>query len=108
MVVLLVVFLGMIFEEQTGIPSYYVAIIGAVVNVLLGIFTLPTGTVLIDNFPQIKRDGPFAIHPFLIYRLEKRGSIRYNSKRKRIAHHTVGPRGTAVWWEFFSVMVRQC
>ena len=38
-VVLLVVFLGMIFEDKTGIPSYYVAIIGAVVDVLLGIFT---------------------------------------------------------------------
>lgn len=38
-VVLLVVFVGMIFEEQTGIPSYMVAIMGAVVDVLLGIFT---------------------------------------------------------------------
>ena len=38
-VVLLLVFLGMIFEKQTGIPSYFVAIIGAVVDVLLGIFT---------------------------------------------------------------------
>lgn len=38
-VVLLVVFVGMIFENQTGIPSYYVAIIGAVADVLLGIFT---------------------------------------------------------------------
>ena len=38
-VVLLCVFVGMIFEEQTGIPSYMVAIIGAVVDVLLGIFT---------------------------------------------------------------------
>ena len=37
--VLLLVFLGMIFEKQTGIPSYFVAIIGAVVDVLLGIFT---------------------------------------------------------------------
>ena len=36
---LLLVFLGMIFEKQTGIPSYFVAIIGAVVDVLLGIFT---------------------------------------------------------------------
>lgn len=38
-VVLLAVFVGMIFESQTGIPSYIVAIIGAVVDVLLGIFT---------------------------------------------------------------------
>ena len=38
-VVLLVVFVGMVFEEQTGIPSYMVAIMGAVVDVLLGIFT---------------------------------------------------------------------
>jgi len=38
-VVLLVVFVGMIFENQTGIPSYMVAIIGAVADVLLGIFT---------------------------------------------------------------------
>ncbi len=38
-VVLLAVFVGMIFEEQTGIPSYMVAIMGAVVDVLLGIFT---------------------------------------------------------------------
>lgn len=38
-VVLLGVFVGMIFEKQTGIPSYMVAIIGAVVDVLLGIFT---------------------------------------------------------------------
>lgn len=37
--VLLIVFLGMIFEKQTGIPSYFVAIMGAVVDVLLGIFT---------------------------------------------------------------------
>ena len=37
--VLLFVFIGMIFEEQTGIPSYMVAIMGAVVDVLLGIFT---------------------------------------------------------------------
>lgn len=38
-VVLLAVFVGMIFENQTGIPSYMVAIIGAVADVLLGIFT---------------------------------------------------------------------
>lgn len=38
-VVLFAVFLGMIFEDQTGIPSYMVAIIGAVADVLLGIFT---------------------------------------------------------------------
>lgn len=37
--VLLIVFLGMIFEKQTGIPSYFVAIMGAVIDVLLGIFT---------------------------------------------------------------------
>lgn len=37
--VLLAVFVGMIFEEQTGIPSYMVAIMGAVADVLLGIFT---------------------------------------------------------------------
>ena len=34
--VLLCVFVGMIFEEQTGIPSYMVAIMGAVADVLLG------------------------------------------------------------------------
>lgn len=38
-VVLLFVFVGMIFEDQTGIPSYMVAIMGAVADVLLGIFT---------------------------------------------------------------------
>lgn len=38
-IVLLGVFVGMIFEEQTGIPSYMVAIMGAVADVLLGIFT---------------------------------------------------------------------
>lgn len=38
-IVLLAVFVGMIFEEQTGIPSYMVAIMGAVADVLLGIFT---------------------------------------------------------------------
>ena len=38
-VVLFAVFIGMIFENETGIPSYIVAIIGAVVDVLLGIFT---------------------------------------------------------------------
>lgn len=37
--VLLAVFVGMIFERQTGIPSYMVAIMGAVADVLLGIFT---------------------------------------------------------------------
>lgn len=37
--ILLAVFVGMIFENQTGIPSYMVAIIGAVADVLLGIFT---------------------------------------------------------------------
>ncbi len=37
--VLLAVFVGMIFEKQTGIPSYMVAIMGAVADVLLGIFT---------------------------------------------------------------------
>ena len=37
--VLLAVFVGMIFEGQTGIPSYMVAIMGAVADVLLGIFT---------------------------------------------------------------------
>lgn len=38
-VILLCVFVGMIFEEQTGIPSYMVAIMGAVADVLIGIFT---------------------------------------------------------------------
>lgn len=38
-VVLICVFIGMIFENQTGIPSYMVAIIGAVADVLFGIFT---------------------------------------------------------------------
>lgn len=37
--ILLVVFLGMIFEKQTGIPSHLVAVIGAVVVWLSGIFT---------------------------------------------------------------------
>ncbi len=37
--VLLAVFVGMTFENQTGIPSYMVAIIGAVADVLFGIFT---------------------------------------------------------------------
>ena len=37
--VLLAGFVGMIFEGQTGIPSYMVAIMGAVADVLLGIFT---------------------------------------------------------------------
>lgn len=38
-VILFCVFVGMIFEEQTGIPSYMVAIMGAVADVLIGIFT---------------------------------------------------------------------
>ena len=38
-VILLLVFIFMVFEEQTGIPSYMVAIIGAVLTVLTGIFT---------------------------------------------------------------------
>lgn len=38
-VVLLAVFIGMIFENKTGVPSYIVAVIGAVADVLLGIFT---------------------------------------------------------------------
>lgn len=33
------VFLGMIFEKQIGIPAYFVAIIGAVLDMLVGIFT---------------------------------------------------------------------
>ncbi len=37
-IILFCVFVGMIFESQTGIPSYMVAIIGAVATVLLGIF----------------------------------------------------------------------
>lgn len=37
--VMLLMFLGMIFEKQTGIPSYMVAIIGAVADVCFGIFT---------------------------------------------------------------------
>ena len=37
--ILLLVFIFMVFEEQTGIPSYMVAIIGAVATVLTGIFT---------------------------------------------------------------------
>lgn len=37
-IILLCVFVGMIFENQTGIPSYMVAIIGAVITVLAGIF----------------------------------------------------------------------
>ena len=37
--VLLAVFVGMTFENQTGIPSYMGAIIGAVADVLFGIFT---------------------------------------------------------------------
>lgn len=37
--IMLVMFLGMIFEKQTGIPSYMVAIIGAVADVCCGIFT---------------------------------------------------------------------
>ena len=38
-VILLCVFVGMIFEDRTGIPSYMVAIMGAVADVLFGIFT---------------------------------------------------------------------
>lgn len=37
-VILLCVFAGMIFEKQTGIPAYMAAIIGAVADVLIGIF----------------------------------------------------------------------
>lgn len=37
--IMLIMFLGMIFEKQTGIPSYMVAIIGAVAEVCCGIFT---------------------------------------------------------------------
>lgn len=37
-VILLLVFVFMIFEKETGIPSYMVAIIGAVTTVLIGIF----------------------------------------------------------------------
>ncbi len=37
--ILFCVFVAMIFEKQTGIPSYMVAIIGAVADVLCGIFT---------------------------------------------------------------------
>ena len=35
-IILLCVFVGMIFEDRTGIPSYMVAIMGAVADVLLG------------------------------------------------------------------------
>lgn len=38
-VILLSVFIGMIFEKQTGIPSYMVAIIGAVATISTGIFS---------------------------------------------------------------------
>ena len=38
-IIMLLVFIGMIFEKQTGIPSYMVAIIGAVADVCCGIFT---------------------------------------------------------------------
>ena len=38
-IILLCVFVGMIFEDRTGIPSYMVAIMGAVADVLFGIFT---------------------------------------------------------------------
>ena len=38
-VILLCVFVGMIFEDRTDIPSYMVAIMGAVADVLFGIFT---------------------------------------------------------------------
>ena len=37
-VILLCVFVGMIFEDRTGVPSYMVAILGAVATVLFGIF----------------------------------------------------------------------
>lgn len=37
-VVLLFVFLGMIFEDRTGVPSHIVAVIGALADCLLGIF----------------------------------------------------------------------
>jgi len=37
--IMVVMLLGMIFEKQTGIPSYMCAIIGAVMTVLCGIFT---------------------------------------------------------------------
>ncbi len=37
--ILAAVFIGMIFEDRTGIPAYMVAIIGAVADVLFGIFT---------------------------------------------------------------------
>lgn len=37
-VILIVVVIGMIFEKQTGIPSYMVAIIGAVLTAVFGIF----------------------------------------------------------------------
>ena len=36
--ILFFVFLGMIFEKQTGISSFFVAIMGAVADVLIGIF----------------------------------------------------------------------
>lgn len=38
-IVMVLMFLGMIFEKQTGIPSYFVALMGAVADVLFGIFT---------------------------------------------------------------------
>lgn len=38
-VILLAVFVGMILEDVTGIPSYMIAIMGAVADVLCGIFT---------------------------------------------------------------------
>lgn len=37
-VILITVVIGMIFEKQTGIPSYMVAIIGAVLTAIFGIF----------------------------------------------------------------------
>ena len=38
-IIMVAMFVGMIFEKQTGIPSYMVAIIGAVADVCFGIFT---------------------------------------------------------------------
>lgn len=55
--VLLAVFVGMIFEEQTGIPSYMVAIMGAVADVLLGIFTEKQAYNLVSIKTAILLDG---------------------------------------------------
>ena len=55
--VLLAVFVGMIFEEQTGIPSYMVAIMGAVADVLLGIFTEKQAYNLVSNKTAILLGG---------------------------------------------------